>query len=228
MNNHQDLLDALEINFSDPDLLTQALTHRSYLNENPKSKTSNERLEFLGDSVLSLLTSTELFRRFPEAPEGKLTSIRSSLVRTETLAKLAKALKLGEHLLLSRGEEKSGGRNNTSLLADTFEAVLGAIYLDQGLDQTQKLLAKHLFPLIKSISADKAIFDYKSHLQEITQRQNKVSPVYKVLSQEGPDHDKTFTVGVFLNSTLFSQARGKSKQEAEQNAAQIALDREKH
>ena len=219
------LLTCLSLTFKDQALLTQAFTHRSYLNENPRAQVSNERLEFLGDSVLSLLTSTELFRRFPNLPEGDLTSLRSALVRTETLAALSAKLHYGDYLLLSRGEEKSGGRTNTSLLADTFESVLGAVYLDQGLDVAGQFLAAHLFPLIDAMAQNGTKFDFKSRLQEITQRENKLSPVYKVLQESGPDHDKLFTVGVYLKADLLSSANGKSKQEAEQNAAKLALDK---
>ncbi|MCL4390545.1 MAG: ribonuclease III [Patescibacteria group bacterium] len=213
----------ITIPFKDPRLLDQALTHRSFLNEDSKTTVSNERLEFLGDSVLSLIVSTELFARFPNYPEGKLTSLRSALVRTKTLAKLAKALNYGDALKMSRGEEKTGGRENESLLADTFEAVLGAIYLDQGLEAARKFLQTHLFPLIDG----QTIFDYKSKLQEVTQQQKKVSPIYRVLSETGPDHDKVFVVGVYLSSKLLAQGSGKSKQEAQQEAAHLALEGQK-
>ncbi len=220
-----ELLSQLAIKPNNHQLFIQALTHRSYLNENEQAKISNERLEFLGDSVLSILTSTELYQRFPQAPEGDLTNMRSSLVRTETLAILSKKLHFGDYLLLSRGEEKSGGRENVSLLADTFEAMVGAIYLDQGLEAVKELLANHLFPLIKDVATEKTFFDYKSKLQEVTQRTAKASPVYKVVSETGPDHDKTFTVSVFLQSKQLSFGTGKSKQDAEQDAARIALDK---
>lgn len=211
------------IKFNNQKLLEEALTHRSYLNENP-GKNSNERLEFLGDSVLQVLTSTELFRRFPEFPEGKLTNLRSALVRTETLGKLAKKLGLGEVLLMSKGEERSNGRENLSLLADTFEAVLGAIYLDQGIDAAREFLEKNLFNQIEILAQQEILYDYKSKLQEVIQKKNKVAPVYKVLKTEGPDHGKTFTVAVLCRGQKLAEGAGKSKQEAEQEAARIALE----
>lgn len=213
----------LGLTFKDKNWLVEALTHRSFLNENAKFTQSNERLEFLGDSVLSLLTSDQLFRLFPDFPEGQLTSLRSNLVRAKTLAAIAKKLELGHYLLVSRGEEKSGGRTNETLLANLFEAVLGAIYLDQGLDVANAFLAKHLFPLIPTISQETASFDSKSRLQELTQQQTQTSPQYRVLAESGPDHAKTFTVGVYLHGKLLAEGVGKSKQEAEQDAARLAL-----
>ncbi len=213
----------LGVQFKKPALLAQALIHRSYLNENRQIKQSNERLEFLGDSVLSILTSTALFDRFPSFPEGQLTNLRSALVRAKTLSQLAKDLRLGEYLQMSRGEEKSGGRENESLLADTFEAVLGAIYLDQGLPAANLIIEKFLLPLINKIEREESIYDYKSKLQETTQQQTKVSPVYQVTSESGPDHNKIFSVGVYLAKKLLATGQGRSKQEAEQEAAKLAL-----
>ncbi len=224
MENVDDLQKKLNITFKDPKLLKTALTHRSYLNEEHTAKVSNERLEFLGDSVLSILVSTELYNKFKSYPEGKLTSLRSLLVKTKTLSELAKTLNLGDFLLISKGEEKSGGRNNPSLLADTFEAVLGAIYLDQGIEIAKEFLKKNLFPLITDVSENSEIQDYKSTLQETTQDKAKVSPTYQVLGESGPDHDKTFTVGVFLEGKLLAKDEGRSKQDAEQNAAKLALE----
>lgn len=219
-----DLEKILRIKFHNIGLLNEALTHRSYLNENKKIKRSNERLEFLGDSVLSLVASTEIFTKFPDHPEGKLTNLRSTLVRTETLAKIARDLDLGNFLFLSRGEEKEGGRDNQSLLADTFEAVLGAIYLDQGLEVAKQFLEKYLFPKIEPIAAGGEKYDYKSQLQEVVQQKNKITPVYKVLKEEGPDHNKTFTVEVLAGNNSLAEGSGRSKQEAEQSAAKTALE----
>lgn len=213
----------LGVVFQNNGLLLEALTHRSYLNENSEALQSNERLEFLGDSVLSLLTSTELFRRFGKAPEGELTSLRSNLVRAKTLGEAAKRLSLGTFLLMSHGEEKSGGRANPSLLANTFEAILGAIYLDSGLEVAQSFLEKHLFPEIPKASKEVGIFDFKSRFQEVIQSKNRVSPTYKVLLETGPDHAKIFSVGVFAQKKLLATGSGKSKQEAEQDAARLAL-----
>ncbi len=215
----------LTINFSDKGLLTEALTHRSYLNEHPTTPSSNERLEFLGDSVLSILVSTELYKLYPTYPEGKLTALRSSLVRAKTLAELADTLTLGDFLLLSRGEEKGGGRKNGAILADTFEAVLGAVYLDQGLAAAKKVLARYLFPRIEEQNNRLGSLDYKSSLQEFTQEQSHQSPTYKVLAESGPDHAKHFSVGVFLATTELARGEGKSKQEAEQDAARLALEK---
>lgn len=210
----------LGVKFNNLDLLTQALTHRSYLNENARVTVSNERLEFLGDSVLSLLTSQELFARFPSYPEGKLTNMRSALVQTRTLAKIANNLNLGESLLMSKGEERGGGRENTSILADAFEAVLGAVFLDSGLETARLFLKKHLFPLIDTIQ----IYDFKSQLQELVQEKEKVAPIYQVVKETGPDHDKLFTMVVLAGRRELGQGEGKSKQEAEQEAARIALE----
>lgn len=214
----------LGVKFKNPQLLTQALTHRSYLNEEPGTNESNERLEFLGDSVLSILVSTELFKRFPSFPEGKLTNLRSMLVRAQTLSKIAGLLGLGEFLLMSRGEQSCGGRQNGSILADTFEAVLGAIYLDHGLETAKTFLVKNLFPLIEELASDKTFYDFKSRLQEIIQEKDKVAPTYKVLKEAGPDHNKTFTVAVFTDQKEIGVGTGKSKQEAQQEAARIALE----
>lgn len=214
----------LHIKFNDINLLKSALVHRSFINENPRVKHSNERLEFLGDSVLSLLVSTELYNRFPTYPEGKLTSIRSLLVKARTLAQIGQEIGLGQHLLMSKGEERSGGRKNMSLLADTFEATLGALYLDQGLDSVRSFLQKFLFPLIPQVEQKEDLLDYKSTLQEIIQEKNKISPVYKVLSELGPDHDKTFKIGVYIGNQLLALGQGKSKQEGQQQAAKVALE----
>lgn len=211
------------LKFKDENLFTQAITHRSYLNENPQFKISNERLEFLGDSVLSLIISTELFHRFPSVPEGKLTSLRASVVRASTLAQAAKQLGLGELLLMSRGEEKTGGRQNPSLLANAFEALLGAIYLDQGLAASRAFLEKNLFPKIPKALKEEQIFDFKSHLQVLIQEKNHVSPTYKVISENGPDHDKTFVVGIYVQNLLAATGVGKSKLDAQQKAASLAL-----
>lgn len=217
----------LGVTFIDEKLLTTALTHRSYLNEDKSSHVSNERLEFLGDSVLSLLVSTKLYTKFELYPEGKLTSFRSLLVKTKTLGDLSKKLRLGEFLLMSKGEEKSGGRNNSSLLADTFEAVLGAIYVDNGLEEAKHFLEINLFPLISDVEKNADLLDYKSALQEIVQEKQKTSPTYSVLGEVGPDHDKIFTIGVLVDNRLLAKGQGRSKQEAEQEAARLALKNSK-
>ncbi len=222
-----DLQNTITIQFKDKNLMKAAFIHRSYLNEERSTKESNERLEFLGDSVLSFLTSEFLYKSYPDYPEGTLTNIRSSLVKTKTLAVLAQKLHLGELLFLSRGEEESGGRNNTSLLADTFEALLGALFLDQGIDAARTFLTAELFPLTEDIVEKKTYIDYKSLLQEIVQEQTKISPTYRVVKSEGPDHDKIFWVEAMMGEKVLGEGSGKSKQEAEQSAAVNALEKQK-
>lgn len=215
----------LAIHFHDQTLLKQAFIHRSYLNEDKKTHISNERLEFLGDAILSFLTSQFLYSTYPEYPEGVLTNIRSGLVKTKTLAEIAKTLGLGELLFLSHGEEESGGRSNQSLLADSFEAFLGAMYLDQGLEVCKSYLEKYLFIYTQPLIENKAYIDFKSHLQEVIQETTKISPIYKVVKTEGPDHNKTFWVDVYSNNLVLGTGMGKSKQEAEQKAAANALEK---
>ncbi len=212
--------------FKNPQLLETALTHRSAINEKiSASKESNERLEYLGDAVLELATSEFLFRKFPKEPEGKLTAYRSALVKTGTLAEVAKELKLGEKLKMSRGEEKSGGRENISLLANTTEALIGALYLDQGFDAVKKFLNKYLFPKTGLILNQKTYLDPKSHLQEIVQAQKLSAPKYQVIKEVGPDHNKTFMVDVMVNNQVVGQGKGKSKQQAEREAAKAAIEK---
>lgn len=226
MKNTKPLEKNLGIKFNDRQLLVKSLTHRSYLNETKDKKLeSNERLEFLGDSILSFVISDRLFQKHPEYPEGTLTNIRSNLVKTETLAQIAQKLKIGNYLFLSKGEEDSGGRNNPSLLADALEAVTGAIYKDQGYDQVKKFILHHFQPTLKELLLSGKFKDYKSLLQEKLQAEKKQAPVYKTLKEEGPDHDKTFTVGVFDDSQLLARGVGKSKQSAESLAAKAALEK---
>lgn len=220
-----DLQSRIGIRFHDPALLTQAFVHRSHLNESKEFRTSNERLEFLGDAVLSFITSEFLYSGYPEYPEGTLTNIRSTLVKTKSLAMAAANLHLGELLLLSRGEESSGGRTNESLLADCFEALLGSIFLDQGIDVARQFLTNHLLHRTEDIIKTKSYVDFKSLLQELTQEKTKLSPVYEVTKSDGPDHNKTFWVRVSSGDTILGEGTGKSKQEAEQHAAQHALEK---
>jgi len=205
-------------------LLETALTHRSALNEHiSQSLESNERLEFLGDAVLELITTEFLFEKFPNEPEGILTAYRSSLVKTTTLAEVAIELGLGEKLYMSKGEEATGGRNNPGLLADTTEAIIGAIYLDQGYETIKNFLEKNLFNKFDKIKKQKLYQDSKSVLQEIVQAKGSEAPIYKVIKEEGPDHDKQFTVEVLVDSQPAGTGVGKSKQLAQQAAAQAAL-----
>lgn len=220
-----DLERAIHITFKNQDLLKLAFVHRSYLNEARETKESNERLEFLGDAVLSFLTSHYLFQTYPDFPEGTLTNIRSSLVKTTSLSDIAKTLHLGELLFLSRGEEASGGRTNQSLLADVFEALLGAIFLDQGIEATKIFLQTYLFPKAKTVVETKSYVDYKSLLQELIQEESRISPTYVVVKSEGPDHARTFWVEAHAADRVLGAGSGKSKQEAEQSAAAAALEK---
>lgn len=215
---------SIGVNFTDKSLLAQAFYHRSYLNEAKQVKESNERLEFLGDAVLSFLTSRFLYKLFPQYPEGTLTNIRSSLVKTTMLGAIGKELSFGDLLKLSKGEAESGGRKNPSLLADCFEAFLGALFLDQGIDEAEKFLQKVLFPKTDDIVKTKSYIDFKSYLQEITQEMHKISPTYTVTHAEGPDHDRTFTIEATLLAKTLGTGVGKSKQEAEQAAAKNSLE----
>jgi ribonuclease III len=214
--------------FKNQQLLITALTHRSALNEKSSGTTSsehNERLEFLGDAVLELATTRFLFDKFPEEPEGRLTAFRSSLVKTETLAELAKEMNLGSEMFMSKGEEETGGRENNSLLADTTEAVIGAMYLDQGFEAVEIFLKDKLFVKFDKIKEQKLYKDAKSELQEIIQAKGFSTPVYHVVKAEGPDHDKNFTVTVSVDGKALGEGSGKSKQLAQQEAAKQALEK---
>lgn len=218
------LEESLGIEFEDKNLLEQSLTHRSYLNEaRTKSLQSNERLEFLGDSILSFWVSSKIFKKFVDFPEGKLTFIRTYLVKTETLTGLARKLSLGDFMLMSKGEESGGGRANPALLANCFEAVLGAIFIDQGIEVASKFLAQEFDPLIEKITDIDAFRDSKSLLQEQIQSKGYSSPIYREISAFGPDHQKSFTMGVYINDKLLAEGTSHSKQEAEETAAQKAL-----
>ncbi len=206
------------------DIYKTAFTHRSFLNESSIEKESNERLEFLGDAVLSFISSSLLYKLRPQDAEGDLTNLRSFIVKTTSLAKAAKRLNLGKYLKLSKGEELSGGRTNTQLLANTYEALLGAIYFDQGLDKAQQFVKETLFPLFKNEIEQGPPKDSKSLLQEVSQNQFKQSPRYKVLSTSGPDHAKVFKVGVFIQGKQIGGGEGLSKQVAEEEAATEALN----
>lgn len=212
--------------FRNKQLLMTALSHRSSLNERSSgttAKESNERLEFLGDAVLELATTQFLYDRFPAEQEGVLTAYRSALVKTTTLAEVARELNLGEKLYLSKGEEATGGRSNEGLLADVTEAVIGALYLDQGLDAVIKFLKENLFVKFDEILKQKLYRDHKSQLQELVQAQGFPTPAYEVIKAEGPDHDKEFTVQVLVDGTVKGTGSGKSKQQAQQQAAAMAL-----
>lgn len=214
------------LNFSSPELLHQALIHTSFANENRHLHLShNERLEFLGDAVLELAVSDHLFHAYPDYPEGELTKLRAAIVCEATLAKHASRLNLGAYLLLGKGEEASGGRVRPSTLADAFEAVIGAIYLDAGLQTAAQFVLNQFDEELRSIRRGEYTKDYKTMLQELVQRNGDCKIVYEVLGESGPDHDKSFTIAVSINGAQYGAGTGKSKKEAEQAAAANALDK---
>ena len=211
---------------SDENLFKTAFTHRSYLNEHHEyTNPSNERLEFLGDAVLQLLSSEFLYKTYTDAPEGDLTNYRSSVVCTSSLAREAKRMGYGSLLLLSNGEEATGGRDREYILANTFEAVLGALYLDRGLEKCRQFLEKELFFKISDIVTGNVYRDAKSQFQEMAQDKFGVTPVYQIIDSWGPDHEKTFKMGVFIGKENWGTGEGKSKQRAEQVAAENGLKR---
>lgn len=209
--------------FKNKDLLTQALTHKSWVNEHAGVRSSNERLEFLGDAVLEFIISQELYLRFPEKPEGYLTSLRASLVNTDNLAALATKLDIGNLLYLAKGEEDTGGRANPSLLADTVEALIGALFLDQGIAPVYDFIKDNLVSEIPE-KVTQPLKDPKSRLQEQVQAKGLTTPKYRVLEETGPDHDKNFVIEVYVNGKPLGKGSGKSKNNAEQSAATNALE----
>lgn len=209
--------------FKDKKLYDRVWTHRSFLNESPEAAESNERLEFLGDSILSFIISSYIFEHYPHLKEGELTALRSVLTNTQTLYKFAESLDLGKYLKLSKGEESTGGRTNKTILANTFEALLGGIYIDQGITAATEFVTSVIISQIDEVVNDQGLKDPKSMLQEKTQEVHKMSPMYKIVKEEGPDHAKIYTTGVFLNNKLLAEGVGHSKQESEKNAAQNAL-----
>lgn len=217
--------DQLGVTFDNIDLLVLAFTHRSYVNEHKKTAPEhNERLEFLGDAVLELVVTEYLYANFSE-PEGILTNWRSALVRTESIGAAAAKFGFEPLLRLSRGERRGTDRARAQILANSYEAVTGAIYLDKGYDAAKEFITKTILSTFKEILATGSWMDPKSHLQEMVQSQEGHTPQYKVLQEEGPDHDKTFTIGVFVNGELRGQGTGPSKQAGQQKAAEIALER---
>ncbi len=221
--NLSDLEKIIGLRFKDKDLLQKIFVHRSYLNEHPKFKLdNNERLEFLGDAVLELIVTEYLYRNYTN-PEGELTNWRSALVKGEMLSKVSAHLKIGDFLLLSKGEEKSGGKNRELILANTFEALVGAIYLEFGYKDAKKFVETHLINELDEILEKKLYQDGKSRLQEWSQESNGATPNYKIISETGPDHAKVFTVGVSVGNEILAEGTGSSKQKAEQQAAFAAL-----
>lgn len=218
----------LNLNFKNKDLLREAFTHRSYINESKRSDlTHNERLEFLGDAVLELVVTDFLFKKYPDRTEGDLTSYRSALVNAVTLGEVARTLGMNEYLLLSKGEAKDTGKARQIILANTFEALIGALYLDQKYVAAEVFIKQQLLPLTEEIVEKELWKDAKSFLQEKAQEEMGVTPTYKVVREAGPDHDKKFVVAVLLGDELVAEAQGKSKQEAEQGAAAAALQEKK-
>jgi ribonuclease-3 len=210
--------------FENEQLRSLAFTHRSYLNENKNTPESNERLEFLGDSILSFDVSTAIYQQYPHLEEGELTSLRSVLTNTQTLYLVSQSLGLGELLKMSKGEDESGGRSNKTILANTYEAVVGGLFLDGGIEKARDFITTTIINNQNEFVGQQGLKDSKSMLQEFMQEKYKVSPDYRILNEQGPDHDKTYTSGVFLNGEQVAAGTGHSKQEAEKDAAQKAIE----
>ncbi|OGI95333.1 ribonuclease III [Candidatus Nomurabacteria bacterium RIFCSPLOWO2_01_FULL_42_17] len=224
MINFSDFEKKTKIIFKDKKLLEQAFIHRSYINENPKTSLShNERLEFLGDAVLELIVTDFLYKKYSNYTEGELTALRSALVNAVIISEVATAIGMNDYLLLSKGEAKDNGKARSYILANTFEAYVGALYLDQGIDAVGKFVNKCLLPKTPEIVSKKLWRDAKSLVQERAQEFLNVTPAYKVLHESGPDHDKHFTLGIYFGPNLIAEGKGQSKQEAEQKAAEAAL-----
>ncbi|MEN4013437.1 MAG: ribonuclease III [Chloroflexota bacterium] len=221
----EDLAARLGVVFNDSLLLHRSLTHRSYLNEHPEALEDNERLEFLGDAVLDFVVGAWLYHRFPEMPEGDLTRMRSALVHTEQLADFARAINLGNAMRLGRGEAQAGGRERSALLCDTFEAFIGAIYLDGGVRMVEQFLFPHLELTSDDILLNRKNEDPKSLLQEWAQSQGFLAPLYITRSEHGPDHSKMFEVDVIIGGEVYARGDGPSKQAAAKNAARKALEK---
>ena len=225
MDEWRDVEDRLGVTFRDPSLLHQAFVHRSYLNENPDAALlSNERMEFLGDAALGLVVAQRLYELFPSHGEGLLTELRASLVRRDTLARAAGRLALGESLLLGRGEESAGGRRRPSNLAAVFEAVVGAIFVDQGLEAVDGFVASSLADEFETVRSGIVPTDPKSRLQVMVQAQGQELPEYRTLKVEGPEHARLFTIEVCLNGDVVGVGQGKTKRQAEREAARRALE----
>lgn len=218
------LLTTLDLQVTDEHLIQNAFVHRSYLNESHEFTYSNERLEYLGDAVLELATSSFLYTTYPDFQEGMLTNMRAALVRTESLGETANDLGFSKLLLMSKGEESTGGRSNRSILADTFEAFLGAVYLDQGFNACVKILETKLFIKAAEVLKSETYKDNKSLLQEIAQSRFKSTPEYKLISESGPDHDKEFIMQVVIAGTEYKEGKGKSKQASQEDAAKNTLE----
>jgi ribonuclease-3 len=221
----QRLQETIRFHFKDQALLQQALVHRSFLNENPDFiLPANERLEFLGDALLDFIVGEYLYQSYPEMDEGQLTSLRAALIREKTLAQFAQSIHLGDYLYLSRGEDEGGGRSRVALLADAFEALVAAIYLDRGLEAVREFVMRFVKPEIVHILENGLDKDHKSRLQEWAQGEFQLTPVYRTVLERGPDHAKEFTVEVLVGDKIYGRGEGRSKQAAEQSAAAQALE----
>lgn len=226
MDSYNEIIKKIGIEFKNKSLLKMAFTHRSYLNENRgKGLENNERLEFLGDAVLELIISTYLYEKHPQKTEGDLTSIRAAIVRTESLAEETRRIGLGQYLKMSKGEEDSGGKDKEYLLANLYEATLGAIYLEHGYEVCKDFVSRTLLLKIDKIISQKLFIDPKTKIQEIMQSKFKLTPTYEILKEDGPDHDKVFTVGLYKGTEILSEGNGQSKQKAEEDAAKNAIDK---
>ena len=211
--------------FENQELRSLAFTHRSYLNENKQVPESNERLEFLGDSILSFVVSSSIYEQYPHLKEGELTSLRSVLTNTQTLYLVSQSLELGNELMMSKGEEENGGRINKTILANTYEAVVGALFLDGGIEKARAFITATIIDNQDKYVETQGLKDPKSKLQEFMQEKYKVSPDYRIVDEKGPDHYKEYTSAVYLNGEIVAQGSGRSKQDAEKDAAQKALER---
>lgn len=226
MNDWDNCQKLLGTTFKNKALLQQAFAHSSYSNENPDSTLpNNERLEFLGDAILNSIVAEKLYREFPELPEGELTEIRASLVCRETLAEIASSLQLGDWLLLGQGEEANGGRLRQSNLANAMEALIGAIYLDQGLAKTKRFVLRQLKASLERVKQGEVSPNYKALLQELTQSKEHLTPTYNLVAATGPEHDKQFTVEVLVESKVLGRGKGKNKKAAEMQAARSAWEK---
>ncbi|SCH10275.1 MULTISPECIES: ribonuclease III [unclassified Romboutsia] len=214
----------IDYKFKNKEYILEALTHSSYSNENKKYN-FNERLEFLGDSVLSIVISDYLFKNEQDLPEGELTKLRASIVCEESLSEVANNIRLGEFMLLGKGEEATGGRERISILADAFEAVIASIYLDGSIEDAKKFILNHMEKIISDARRGKIFRDYKTHLQEVLQGKGESNIWYKLVDEKGPDHNKRFIMEVGINQDVLGVGEGKSKKEAEQFAARVALDK---
>jgi len=223
---YDELEKKLGVKFNNLDIIRTAFIHKSYINEHKKENLSqNERMEFLGDAVLEFISTKELYNMLPNSPEGELTAYRSALVKGENLAKIARELELGKYLFLSKGEEKSGGRAKGYILANTVEALIGAIYLDLGIDDVEKFINNFILSKFDEIIAKKLHIDAKSYFQELAQEKEDYTPYYELVKEEGPDHMKKFTMGVYIKGDLVAEGIGPSKQKAEDDAAKNAINK---